>query len=81
MTFFLYDCMWYIGGKGRQNVATELVLTLLLFFSLLEPFQNVNLALADPVYDIIIKWVLNNIKMIYKGLPSRINHYTFMYSS
>ena len=23
MTFFFYDCKWYIGGRGRQNVTTE----------------------------------------------------------
>ena len=23
MTFFFYDCKWYIGGRGHQNVTTE----------------------------------------------------------
>ena len=40
---YIHKCLFV----GYQRLS--LVLTLLLFFNLLEPFQNVHLALADPV--------------------------------
>ena len=31
MTFFFCDCIWYIGGRGRQNVTTEFVNKFVIF--------------------------------------------------